>query len=364
MSGINPNAAPSQGIQASNGLFRQNGQTKTLQALYMQTMLQAQGLLDQGIAGQLESIDQQNKESQRHLDFMTRATQNKLDARSRTNEYNFHQSGDNQIYVDNDNYRITFNENRSEFRIEERQPNGEYQQITRVWGDPHVDEGGEHRSWMFVDNTTFELPSKTPGGEPLRITVDTIPHANTGETLSNDLTITQGDSAFLVKDLARGGDGMTIAQSNNGRELDATTADGQRVRWAGALHWVAEDGQSIDQRGHEERLEHGNHHSHTLDTEIDRTKQTEVTDADRQFLNSIGIDPADYDSDGNGNLSAEQWSAVHEAVEKKLEGMNSMSQTQMLKLNSLMTNRSNFSGLLTGALSKIDQDLRNIQQKF
>lgn len=365
MTVINQSAGQTQGIRAVDGLFVQDGQTKTMQALYLQTILTSQGLLDQGIANQLEKIDQQNKESQRHLEFMTHATQGKLHARSSENEYGFRQdpNNPNQIYVDDDNYRITFNENRSEFRIEERGPDGEYQQITRVWGDPHVDEGGEHRSWMFTDTTTFELPSKTPDGEPLRITVETAPYGNTSETLSNNLTITQGDSAFLVNNLARGGDAMSITQTNDGRALDATTADGQRVRWSGVNHWVTEDGNSVDRLGHEERLEGTGAFRHTTDTEIDRTKQTEISDEDREFLASVNINVDNYDTDGDGKLTAAQWSALHEAVEKKLEGKNSIGQTQMLKLNSLMSNRSNFSGLLTSALSKIDQDTRNIASK-
>lgn len=365
MTSTTPDVSQTQGIRATNGVFTREGQTFTLQALALQTMLESESLLNQDIANKLDDMDKQNKESQRHLDFMTEATQRKLDARSRANEYGFRRSetNPNQIYVDNDNYRITFNENSSEFRIEERQPNGEYSQITRVWGDPHVDEGGEHRSWMFVDTTTFELPSKTPGAEPIRITVETIPHANTGETLSNDLTITQGDSAFLVDNLARGGESMAIAQSNDGRALDASTADGQRVFWRGAHHWVGEDNQSIDQRGHEERLEHGNHFHHTTDTEIDRTKQITVSDEDRAFLGSVGINVDSFDTDGDGKLSAAQWEAVHEAVSKKLDGMNSVSQTHMLKLNTSMTNKSHMTGLLTGMLSRIDQDVKNIQSK-
>ncbi|RKH19337.1 DUF1521 domain-containing protein [Corallococcus praedator] len=67
---------------------------------------------------------------------------------------------------------------------------------TRVWGDPHVDEG-DGGKWDFKNDTTFVL------GDGTRINVNTVPYGN-GMTVTGSLDIIMGDDHVSVKDLDKG----------------------------------------------------------------------------------------------------------------------------------------------------------------
>ncbi|HEV2801902.1 MAG TPA: DUF1521 domain-containing protein [Pyrinomonadaceae bacterium] len=66
---------------------------------------------------------------------------------------------------------------------------------TRVWGDPHVDEG-DGGTWDFKRNSTFVL------GDGTRINVTTVPYGDM--TVTGSLEIISGNDRVLVSDIDKG----------------------------------------------------------------------------------------------------------------------------------------------------------------
>jgi len=67
---------------------------------------------------------------------------------------------------------------------------------TRVWGDPHVDEG-DGGKWDFKRDSTFVL------GDGTRVNVTTAPFGN-GMTVTSGLEIISGNDRVLVSDIDKG----------------------------------------------------------------------------------------------------------------------------------------------------------------
>lgn len=116
-----------------------------------------------------------------------------------------------------DDYELLLNEGSSEMQIR----NKETGEVTKIWGDPHLDFNGQ-RVGDFWGTTTFTLENGT------KITIETTPYANDpNQTLSSKVTITQGSKAIVVRGLDQNTIGdLNISQSNNGYAVDARTDDG------------------------------------------------------------------------------------------------------------------------------------------
>lgn len=78
--------------------------------------------------------------------------------------------------------------------------------MTRVWGDPHVDEKDGTR-WDFTKNSNFRLPDGT------NISVGTT--SQTGQSVSSSLDITNGNDRVQVSGIANGKP-VTSAVTNDG----------------------------------------------------------------------------------------------------------------------------------------------------
>lgn len=68
---------------------------------------------------------------------------------------------------------------------------------TRIWGDPHVDEG-DGGKWDFKRNSTFML------GDGTRINVTTAPYGNSGMTVTQGLEIISGNDRVTVSGIDKG----------------------------------------------------------------------------------------------------------------------------------------------------------------
>ncbi len=68
---------------------------------------------------------------------------------------------------------------------------------TRIWGDPHVDEG-DGGKWDFKRDSTFVL------GDGTRINVTTKPYGNGGMTVTGGLEIISGNDRVQITDIDKG----------------------------------------------------------------------------------------------------------------------------------------------------------------
>ncbi|MEZ5307613.1 MAG: DUF1521 domain-containing protein [Pyrinomonadaceae bacterium] len=91
---------------------------------------------------------------------------------------------------------------------------------TRIWGDPHVEEG-DGGKWDFKRNSTFMLPDGT------RINVTTVPWKDGRMTVTSGLEIISGNERVLISDIDKGKgvigpvtqDGFQYANSFGGNDV-------------------------------------------------------------------------------------------------------------------------------------------------
>ncbi|HYO63801.1 MAG TPA: DUF1521 domain-containing protein [Pyrinomonadaceae bacterium] len=110
---------------------------------------------------------------------------------------------------------------------------------TRIWGDPHVDEGDRDGAadWDFKRNSTFVLPDGT------HINVTTVPGGAEGMTVTGQLEVINGVDRVLVTDIDKGkGKIGTVTQDGHlyldkfkgdvirmGRESDDWSFEGREI---------------------------------------------------------------------------------------------------------------------------------------
>ena len=144
-------------------------------------------------------------------------------------------------------YTLNFDESKQEFILK----NNCSGDVTKVFGDPHVDQGNDGKNdWDFKKDTTFQLKDGT------KITVDTVDgsgkqvdKATTGPSYASKLTITKGDKAMVVSGLAGyidGNNNVKVTTSGNGRQIDRATDDGTVVHETKG-GWTR-DGKAVDQK--------------------------------------------------------------------------------------------------------------------
>jgi hypothetical protein len=95
---------------------------------------------------------------------------------------------------------------------------------TRIWGDPHVDEGGDGKDdWHFGDDSTFVLPDGT------KLCLDTEPNSN-GEWVVQQVNVLAGNDHYNYK--AGGKDG---SMTQDAKDWDMKNADRSKARDAGVF---------------------------------------------------------------------------------------------------------------------------------
>jgi hypothetical protein len=124
---------------------------------------------------------------------------------------------------------------------------------TRIWGDPHVEEG-DGGKWDFKRNSTFVLPDGT------RINVNTVPGGKDGMTVTGSLEVISGNERVQVSDIDKGkgkigtvtqdgyqqangfdGDVFVMGQETDdwaytGKEITGSKEGGESFELGGELH--------------------------------------------------------------------------------------------------------------------------------
>ena len=167
--------------------------------------------------------------------------------------------------------------------------------ITRIWGDPHVNEKEGGDNWHFGGNSTFILPDGT------KIRCDTEPiRSNFWVVVGVDVLL--GDSRFSYK---KGGEG---ALSDDGRQYDRDTTDADNRTDAGIFaltpsgEWavMARDGDFYD-------ITDESWEAYKKDPDVDlaTTKRVAVT-TQQQFASRSDQLPAQWVMPAMGNIHEEE----------------------------------------------------------
>lgn len=154
-------------------------------------------------------------------------------------------SGGGKGTIDLGDYKITVTEHNSVWILTNKSTGIS----TRIWGDPHVDEGNDGRNdFDFKKDMTFQLADGT------KITVETVAWGTSGQTLSSKLTITDwcSKNAMVVSGLGWDSDGVNNLKvekfEGEGRVLDLATDDGAFTLYETAsCAWQVFDGRPATQ---------------------------------------------------------------------------------------------------------------------
>ena len=116
-----------------------------------------------------------------------------------------------------DGNTLELNENNSEITIR----NAATGEVTRIWGDPHVEIDGKH-AFDFWGTTTFTLENGT------KVTVNTEQWGgNPNAYVASQLVITRGQQAITVDGISQNTIGdLKVTMGQNGQALDAAHRDG------------------------------------------------------------------------------------------------------------------------------------------
>lgn len=132
--------------------------------------------------------------------------------------------GNGKANVDLGNYELQMDENNSEIKIVNKN-NGE---VTKIWGDPHIDWNKDGKNDAdFWGKTTFQLEDGT------KITIDTEKFKNNpNEYLASEVTVTRGDHAMKITGLSQNekGDLKVEYADRGGQALDWAVTDGFVVK--------------------------------------------------------------------------------------------------------------------------------------
>jgi len=137
-----------------------------------------------------------------------------------------------QAQIDLGHYTLAIDQSSSQFVLTSKSTG----KVTRIWGDPHFDEGGKEVG-TFKRTLTLCLDDGT------KLTINTVPAPN-GQTYSSRLVVTQGDRAMVVDQVNQNsGEPLSIATDPTlGRQLDWAVDDGTRVyEDVTARQWVRVD---------------------------------------------------------------------------------------------------------------------------
>ncbi len=246
-----------------------------------------------------------------------------------------------------DGYQIELNENRSQWTLSKTDANGNKipGSETRVWGDPHVDENNDGKTdWDFKKDTTFVLDDGT------KISVGTKQWGNSDYTTSDTLTITKGDQAIVVSGLTQS-DSTPLSISDvtlDGRQIDMDTKDGHYV-YANAAgnNWTSASGADLG-TNNSKAMHFESEASNAPETY--QKKQITLDDDTLNWLKENGVTLVD--SDGDGQYTADDLSATVENLKGFMDSLNSTSQLEMIRLQSLTSKHNNSFEVMTNLLKK------------
>ena len=314
------------GIQQT-GLQGVDLQDKSLSIadLNMIVMLEKSEILDKQIRDQIGVVHKKNEQMKALNDLQARLMNHKstTTAVSESSWTVDHNASPKEIALDN-GYKIQIHGNNEQWSIVDAAGNK-----SDIWGDPHVSEGDRdgNINWDFQQDATFVLDDGT------KITCKCKDMGRDDKAVySDELIITKANQSIHVTGIAD--NNPQIGQpSLDGASLDAETNDGYVFRmgdqvddWmfkgeeiAGEFRNVTEDGAVT--------------HEEVLASDSGSRIDSLLTDADRALLDELGITV--YDASGMGVLTPDEIDNLSAQIKSNKESLTSMSQLDMVQLQSL-----------------------------
>ena len=327
------------------------------------TMMERSELLEHDMREQLEQMQQDNTELKQLSDIEAklanmRTNTSSIDSPTWTVDRN---ASPTEIALDN-GYVLEIPGEREEWVI--RDANGNE---TRVWGDPHVDEGDldGNKNWDFSADSTFILDDGT------KIHVGTIDkERSNGQrgVFTDSLTITRGNQAIQVTGIAEN-DPQIREPNLNGARLDAETNDGHVFKMGDAADdWVHVQGDNREvgiERGRDNDVTSALgaiSYEHSTGTDSRNNLNNVLTEDDRNLLKQLGINI--FDNSGAGVLTPTEINNLRNSIKSAKDSKTSLSQ---LKLVDIQSRNSKFeqsnamdSQMMKSMFSQAKEIIRNI----
>jgi hypothetical protein len=331
-------------VQASSGFFMVDGQEMDFGQLVMTLQLDMTNHLDCQIADQMSEIKDRNEALKGRNDLLSQLRALKAGGSTVENGEPIEVDG-NTIDLGN-GYSLEVNPNESGTTHSDWKIIGPDGEETTIWGDPHVkeDDGGNYE---FKGDSTFVLPDGT------KITATTVPYNGSNDhTLTGSLTITRGDQRVSVSDVNT--ESPTISDVKmDGRTVDANTNDGYIFTTVeGRANDWALNGSEVD----------ANATSIEEDVATNTSYQNELkgfmTESMRKELESLDIPVPNNIYNDDGSLNEDAVDGLIDSVKGNIDSLNSESQLDMIRMQSLMDKRNQRYEQTSNTLEK-DQKTRD-----
>ena len=326
MSQIQSGGANIGGIQQT-GLQGVDLQDKSLSIadLNMIVMLEKSEILDKQIRDQIGVVHKKNEQMKALNDLQARLMNHKstTTAVSESSWTVDHNASPKEIALDN-GYKIQIHGNSEKWSIVDAAGNK-----TDIWGDPHVTEGDRDGSisWDFQQDATFVLDDGT------KITCKCKDKGRDDKAVfSDELIITKANQSIHVTGIADN-DPQIGQPSLDGASLDAETNDGYVFRMGDQVDDWMYKGEEIVGEFRNVTTDGAITHEEILASDSDSRIDSLLTDADRALLDELGITV--YDASGMGVLTPDEIDNLSAQIKSNKESLTSMSQLDMVQLQSL-----------------------------
>ncbi|CAM3582469.1 DUF1521 domain-containing protein [Parendozoicomonas haliclonae] len=345
------------GVQQTQGLDASKIHDKKLSIgdLSMLIFMEKSTLLDKEIRNQVGIVHKKNEQMKMLSDIQAKMMNQKTTTQAVSeNTWSVnHDKDPKEIALDN-GYKIQIHGEKESWTIVDANGNN-----TKIWGDPHVNEGDRKGSkqWDFQKDATFVLDDGT------KITCKCKDKGRKDKNIfSDELIITKANQSIHVTGIADNNpqiDGPAL----DGAAKDAAFNDGYLFKMGDQVDDWLFNGEEIT--GDFKNVTEGkgeliNEHA-TAQSANDNLNNSLSTE-ERNLLNELGITV--YDASGVGILTPEEINNLSEQIKNAKETLTSMSQLDMVKLQSLTGKYEQTNSLASQiqkqALNQAKEIIRNI----
>jgi hypothetical protein len=345
------------GIGQTHGIGGVNPDNKSLSIgdLNALVMLERSEILDKQIRDQVGVVKTKNEQMKMLGQIQSKLTnqRNKTQAVAENTWEVNKDANPKEITLDN-GYKIQIHGEKEGWSIVDADGNN-----TKIWGDPHVNEGDRNGSkqWDFQKDATFILDDGT------KITCKCKDKGRADNNVfSDELIITKANQSIHVTGIADNNPQISKPELN-GAQLDAQTNDGYIFEMGDqADDWIF-NGEEIT--GAWTNVTAGKdelNNEHTVAERANDNINNLLTQEERNLLSFLGVTV--HDASAGGILTPDELSNLVDQVKNAKETLTSMSQLDMVKMQSLTGKFEQTNALASQVMkqmySQVKEIIRNI----